>query len=272
RSSDLGICYGMQLIVKILGGSVESIISCREFGLSRIVIKNYSKLTNNIYDRVNNNGFKFLDVWMSHNDVVTKIPDGFTVIAGNDKCKNAIIANEKNKIYGLQFHPEVSHTKCGTSLIKRFIFNICNCVPNWSITNINNTIISNISNLVKNNDKVILGLSGGIDSLVTAIIINGIIGKRLICIFIDNGLLRLDEYKLVALVSKNFNLNTIFINAKNRFFCALSNIDDAEKKRKIIGKIFIDIFLEQSTNFSNVKWLAQGTIYSDIIESKNKIK
>ncbi|MCV2528563.1 MAG: glutamine-hydrolyzing GMP synthase [Candidatus Lightella neohaematopini] len=268
----LGICYGMQLIVKILGGNVENIINCREFGLSRIVIKNYSKLTNNIYDRVSNNGFEFLDVWMSHNDVVTKIPDGFTVIAGNDKCKNAIIADEKNKIYGLQFHPEVSHTKCGISLIKRFIFNICNCIPDWNINNINNTIISSINNLVKNNDKVILGLSGGIDSLVTAIIINSIIGKRLICIFIDNGLLRLDEYKLVTLVSKNFNLNTIFINAKNRFFYALSNIDDAEEKRKIIGKIFIDIFLEQSTNFSNVKWLAQGTIYSDIIESKNKIK
>ncbi|MCV2502424.1 MAG: glutamine-hydrolyzing GMP synthase [Candidatus Lightella neohaematopini] len=268
----LGICYGMQLIVKMLGGIVENIIGCREFGLSRIIIKKYSNLTNNIYDRINSNDRIFLDVWMSHNDVVTKIPNNFIAIAGNDKCQNAIIANEKDKIYGLQFHPEVSHTKCGINLIKRFVFNICNCIPNWNISNIYTTIVNNINNLVKSNDKVILGLSGGIDSLVTAIIINNIIGKRLICIFIDNGLLRLNEYKLVIKLSKNFNLNTIFINAKNKFFNALSNISDAEEKRKIIGKVFVDIFLEQATNFSNVKWFAQGTIYSDVIESKNKIK
>ncbi|MCV2525260.1 MAG: glutamine-hydrolyzing GMP synthase [Candidatus Lightella neohaematopini] len=268
----LGICYGMQLIVKMLGGIIENIIRCREFGLSRIIIKKYSNLTNNIYDRINSNGYIFLDVWMSHNDVVTKIPDNFIVIAGNDKCQNAIIANEKDRIYGLQFHPEVSHTKCGINLIKRFVFNICNCVPNWNISNINTAIISSINNLVKSNDKVILGLSGGIDSLVTAIIINNVIGKRLICIFIDNGLLRLNEYKLVAKLSNDFNLNTIFVNAKDKFFNALSNISDAEEKRKIIGKVFMDVFLEQATNFNNVKWFAQGTIYSDIIESKNKIK
>ncbi|MCV2531114.1 MAG: glutamine-hydrolyzing GMP synthase [Candidatus Lightella neohaematopini] len=268
----LGICYGMQLIVKILGGDVENIYDCQEFGLSRILVKKYSKLTNNIYDRVDSKGYLFLDVWMSHSDVVTKIPDNFSVIASSDKCKNAIIANEKNRIYGLQFHPEVSHTKCGTNLIKRFVFNICNCIPNWNITNISTIINNNINNLVKNNDKVILGLSGGIDSLVTAIMINNVIGKRLICVFIDNGLLRLHEYELVIQLSKSFNLNTIFVDAKNKFLNALSNIYDAEEKRIVIGKIFIDIFLEQANNFSNVKWFAQGTIYSDVVESKNKIK
>ncbi|MBK4765168.1 MAG: glutamine-hydrolyzing GMP synthase [Pantoea sp. Brub] len=260
----MGICYGMQAMVVQLGGVVSS-AKKREFGFTQIEIIKSNILMHNIKVDTNKNG-NFVDVWMSHEDEVVQLPDGFITVASTKNCRHAVIVNSEKQFYCVQFHPEVTQTKQGITILKNFIVSICKCKIMWKPINIIPDIIKNIRKKV-GKDKVILGLSGGVDSYVTAILLHRAIGKQLICIFIDNGLLRLNESnEIIDLFDKN--LNIVHIQAEKRFLNALIGIKDPEEKRKIIGHLFIDIFNEVATNeLYNIKWLAQGTIYPDIIES-----
>lgn len=263
----LGICYGMQIMAIQLGGHVRSEIIQREFGGAQITILSKSELIDNIYDRIDINGNMILDVWMSHGDVVTTVPPNFVIVGVTENCQVAMMANEQNNLYGVQFHPEVTHTKKGKDILKRFILDICSCQSCWNSVNITNNIIVNIRSIV-GNDRVALAFSGGTDSLVTALLLQRAIGNKCICIFIDNGLLQ--HYacnQFHDFYSKYCNLNILYVAEEERFFNALVGIVDPEEKRKIIGKIFVEIFEEQITDLEDIKWLAQGTIYSDIIES-----
>ncbi len=260
----LGICYGMQTIAEQLGGIVES-SGKREFGYAEIY-NCQSELLNGIIDGSHENK-SFMQVWMSHGDKVTKMPEGFEVIATNESCPIAAMANTHKHIYGVQFHPEVTHTKQGQELYRRFVMFICKCKPSWTMPNYASETINNIKNQV-GNDKVILALSGGVDSSVAATLIDKAIGKNLICIFVDNGLLRYNEAPQVMQTYKdNMGLNIIKIDAQDEFYTALKGVSDPEQKRKIIGKLFIDIFQRESAKIPDAKWLAQGTIYPDVIES-----
>ncbi|BGI50790.1 MAG: glutamine-hydrolyzing GMP synthase [Arsenophonus endosymbiont of Ceratovacuna japonica] len=262
----LGICYGMQIMSIQLGGQVE-ISNKREFGYAKVYIKQSCKLLNNIYDTLSSNNEPVLNVWMSHNDKVTSIPNNFKIIASTDNCQFAIIANEKKRFYGVQFHPEVTHTYQGVNILRRFTLNICCCKSNWTSEKIIEYSVQYLKTQI-GSDKIILALSGGIDSSVTALLLNRAVGKQLTCIFVNNGLLRLNEsQQIINMFSKKFNLNIIHVSAQDRFLKALSGIYDPELKRKIIGNIFIEIFNEQAIKQTQVKWLAQGTIYPDIIES-----
>lgn len=263
----LGICYGMQIMVKQLGGEVSRTGIC-EFGKSEVEVIRDSKITRNIYDYINSNNKPILKVWMSHQDQVTKIPNDFTNIARTENCKFTIIENKAKNYYGIQFHPEVSHTYLGINILQRFIVDICHCIKLNNKTDIINNIVKYIKNKVGNH-KVLLGLSGGIDSSVTAILLNLAIGENLRCIFIDNGLLHTkNSKKMIKILKNKYRINTVLLSEKNRFFHALSGIIDPEEKRKIIGKTFIDIFQEQFSKINaKVKWLAQGTICADLIES-----
>lgn len=253
-----GICYGMQTIANELGGIVES-SGVREFG--HTIINN---LTSDLFNNIDQEN---LSVWMSHGDKVTKLPAGFEIIATTSSCPIAAIANDQQKIYGVQFHPEVTHTDQGLQLFKNFIFTICKCNPTWNMPNYLLENINKIKAIVKD-EMVILALSGGVDSSVAATLIDKAIGKKLVCIFVDTGLLRLDEAKQVMdTYQKHMGLNIIKIDAKDRFLQALKDVVDPEIKRKIIGKLFIDIFQEEAKKFPNAKFLAQGTIYPDVIES-----
>lgn len=253
-----GICYGMQTIANELGGAVDS-SGVREFG--HTVINN---LKSNLFDNIQEQN---LSVWMSHGDKVTKLPNGFEIIASSDSCPIAAFANIKENIYGVQFHPEVTHTANGLQLFKNFIFNICQCSATWTMPNYLIESIDKIKNVVKD-EVVILALSGGVDSSVAATLIDRAIGKQLVCIFVDTGLLRLNEAKdVMDTYHRYMGLNIIKIDAKDRFLQALKNVVDPEIKRKIIGKLFIDIFQEEAKKISNAKFLAQGTIYPDVIES-----
>ncbi|MGP1939004.1 MAG: glutamine-hydrolyzing GMP synthase [Arsenophonus sp. ET-DL9-MAG3] len=262
----LGICYGMQTMSIQLGGKVE-VSNEREFGYAQVFIQKSCELFRDIYDRLSEDGKPLLDVWMNHCDKVTVIPIDFNVIASTNSCPFAIIANEEKHFYGVQFHPEVTHTHQGITILQHFVLSICGCKAHWTTK----LIIENIVKLLKKqigNDQVILGLSGGIDSSVTALLLNRAIGKQLICIFVDNGLLRLNEVqKIMAIFSTKFNFNIIKIAAEDRFFSALMGISEPELKRKTIGRIFIEVFHEEAAKQMQVKWLAQGTIYPDIIES-----
>lgn len=264
----LGICYGMQIMATQLGGCVRNEILHREFGKATIKILSENILISNVYDYIDTKDhMKYLDVWMSHGDIVSIVPKDFDIIGITKNQQVAIMANEKNHLYGVQFHPEVTHTKKGKDILTRFVMDICDCRPCWNVDNIINDIIMNI-NMIIGNDKVVLAFSGGIDSLVTALLLQRAIGHQCICIFIDNGLLQnytYDQFNDVYL--KYCDLNIICLEEKKRFFNALIGIIDPEEKRKIIGKIFSEIFEEQIINLKNVKWLAQGTIYSDVIES-----
>lgn len=258
----LGICYGMQTMAEQLGGKVSQ-GTHREFGYAEVIVKNNSLLLHGIEDRSPN----ILDVWMSHGDHVSIIPPEFTIIASSENCEIIGIADEKRQFYGLQFHPEVSHTKQGMRILEKFILDICACQPTWTIKN----IIEESMTLIKQQvgfDHVILGLSGGVDSSVLATLLHRTLGKQLTCVFVDNGLLRLNEATEVEnLFAKHLGIQLITINAENEFLNALVGIDDPETKRKIIGKIFIDIFEREANKIKDAKWLAQGTIYSDVIES-----
>ncbi|AKC31857.1 glutamine-hydrolyzing GMP synthase [Candidatus Pantoea carbekii] len=265
----LGICYGMQIMAVQLGGKVES-SEIRELGHTQLKIINKCILVDNIHDTINTTGTSFLQVWMSHGDKVTVMPTGFFNVASTQNCPFAIIANEEKNFYGVQFHPEVTHTPQGLSILKRFVFDICGCKTQWKSDNIIKNTIKDIRKIV-GNDKVILGLSGGVDSSVAAIILHRAIGKRLICVFVDNGLLRLNEAQQVMnIFSNGFDLNIVHISAQDRFLKLLAGKIDPEIKRKIIGCEFIEIFNETANKLSDVKWLAQGTIYPDIIESAGK--
>jgi GMP synthase (glutamine-hydrolysing) len=257
----LGICYGMQAVSKLLGGQVEE-SNEKEFGYAQVNTKAGSELLDGITD-----GNDCLDVWMSHGDRVAKLPVGFEVIASTDSAPIAAIENKQQKIYGLQFHPEVTHTKQGKEILGRFIHDICGCSSDWNSANIVHESIANVKQQV-GSDHVILGLSGGVDSSVVAALLHKAIGKQLTCIFVDTGLLRLNEGdQVMETFAQHMGVKVIRVNAEQPYMDGLKGETDPEKKRKIIGNLFIEIFEEESSKISNVKWLAQGTIYPDVIES-----
>lgn len=262
----LGICYGMQTMAAQLGGKVEQ-SNRREFGYAEVSVQGSSQLLQGIEDRVDGNGVPVLDVWMSHGDHVHVLPPSFNLIASTADCPIIGMADEKRHFYGLQFHPEVSHSHQGTRILERFLLDICQCKPVWTTRNILQEAIEKIRQDV-GNEHVILGLSGGVDSSVMAALLHKAIGAQLTCVFVDTGLLRLHEAEEVqALFAKHLGINLITVNAEKLFLDALKGKDDPEEKRKIIGKLFIDVFDEEAKKIPNVKWLAQGTIYSDVIES-----
>ena len=262
----LGICYGMQTMVNQLGGKVVNSHQ-REFGYAEIRAHGHSDLLKGIEDKKNEEGHGLLDVWMSHGDKVNELPEGFEVICSNQSTPIAGIANKSKHFYGLQFHPEVTHTKKGFEIIKSFVMNISKCKPEWNMPNYVETAIKKIKEAV-GSDEVILGLSGGVDSSVAAALIHKAIGNQLTCIFVDHGLLRLNEAETVMKTfKKNLGVKVIHVNAENKFLTDLEGVKEPEEKRKIIGRNFVDIFQEESKKYDDVKWLAQGTIYPDVIES-----
>jgi GMP synthase (glutamine-hydrolysing) len=263
----LGICYGMQVMAAQLGGDVESAI-IREFGYAEIkTIKKNNSLLRDILDRIDAEDFAILDVWMSHGDKVNTLPPGFNVIANNAVTPIAAMADETRCFYGLQFHPEVTHTLQGKAIIARFVHDICGIGFDWNMPNYVEEAIGKIKSTV-GNDKVILGLSGGVDSSVAAALIHRAIGDQLTCVFVDNGLLRDNEAKQVMeIFATNLEVKVIHVNAQREFFSQLQGISDPEEKRRIIGREFIEIFQQESAKIADAKWLAQGTIYPDVIES-----
>ncbi|MCU4676900.1 glutamine-hydrolyzing GMP synthase [Catenovulum sp. 2E275] len=261
-----GICYGMQTMSQQLGGQVQG-SEHREFGYAKVEIVEANPLLEHIEDLILDNGNAALDVWMSHGDKVVEIPAGFTTIASTPSCPHAAIANNEKQFFGVQFHPEVTHTKQGMRLLERFVVEICGCEKLWTPASIIEDAVARIKEQV-GNDEVILGLSGGVDSSVTAMLLHQAIGDRLTCVFVDNGLLRLNEgQQVMDMFGDHFGLNIIHIDAEDRFLNALKGEDDPEKKRKIIGRVFVEIFDEESKKLTTAKWLAQGTIYPDVIES-----
>ncbi len=258
----LGICYGLQLIAKLFGGKIKPSKIRREFGRAFLFKKRSSLLTRNFLS-------KKKSVWMSHEDAVIKLPKNFKTIASTKNSKLTIIENTKNKIYGVQFHPEVTHTDNGKLIFKNFLFLICKIKKKWNITSQKKRLIEEIKNTVKK-DKVICALSGGVDSSVVALLINKAIKKNLICIMVDTGLMRKNEFKYTyKLFKKKYKLNVKLIDASKIFLNKLKDISNPEKKRKIIGYQFIKIFEKESKKYKNLKFLAQGTLYPDIIESRS---
>jgi len=262
----LGICYGMQTMAAQLGGRVEA-SHLREYGHAQVVTVGNSVLLDGLSDPPDIEDRHQLEVWMSHGDRVTELPPGFVTIAATANAPLAGIADETRHFYGLQFHPEVTHTLQGRAILQRFIAHICGCEKRWTVGNIIDSSITEIR-ACTGSEEVILGLSGGVDSSVVAALLQRAIGDRLTCIFVDNGLLRLHEGdQVMATFSKNLGVRVIRVNAEQRFFTALHGVSDPEDKRKIIGKLFIEIFQEQAECCQNAQWLAQGTIYPDVIES-----
>ncbi|TCK01504.1 GMP synthase (glutamine-hydrolysing) [Volucribacter psittacicida] len=257
----LGICYGMQTMAMQLGGLTES-SKHREFGYAAVSLQNPTALFADLDD-----GEHQLDVWMSHGDKVTQLPPHFQITGITPTCPIAAMSDESRHFYGVQFHPEVTHTKSGLKLLQNFVVNICGCATNWTAENIIEDAVARIKAQV-GDDEVILGLSGGVDSSVTALLLHRAIGKNLHCVFVDNGLLRLNEAdQVMAMFGDKFGLNIIRVDAEQRFLDALAGIDEPEAKRKTIGKVFVDVFDDEAKKLNKVKWLAQGTIYPDVIES-----
>jgi len=262
----LGICYGMQALTTKLGGKVSE-SSKREFGFAQVSVVENNQLFTDLQDDKNSDGQSCLDVWMSHGDKVTHLPVGFKTIASTDSAEHAAIADEEKKIYALQFHPEVTHTKKGKQILETFLKDICQCETNWTASNIAEDIVQNVRQQV-GDEHVILGLSGGVDSSVVAALLHKAIDKQLTCIFVDNGLLRLHEGdQVMQTFSKHMGVKVIRVDAEERFLAALKGIDDPELKRKKIGNLFIEIFEEEARKIKSARWLAQGTIYPDVIES-----
>ena len=262
----LGICYGMQTMAIQLGGKARNAKKA-EFGFAKIRTRNHSKLLADINDEINSEGHSLLDVWMSHGIEVTKLPKNFELIASTDNCPIAGFSNNKMNYFGLQFHPEVTHTKKGIQILERFVIEICNCKKNWTTENIIEDLILNTKNQV-GDKKVLLGLSGGVDSSVVAILLHQSIGNQLTCVFVDNGLLRLNEGdEVMKKFAQNLGVKVIRANAQQYFYDELSNESDPEVKRKIIGRAFIEIFDQEAKKLKDIKFLAQGTIYPDVIES-----
>lgn len=262
----LGICYGMQTMTQQLGGKVET-SDHREFGYAQIRARGHSKLLNKIEDHLSPEGFGLLDVWMSHGDRVVELPEGFKLIASSEGAPIAGMANEDKNFYALQFHPEVTHTKQGGRILSRFALEICGCAALWNSSNIIDDSIKAVREKV-GNDEVILGLSGGVDSSVVAALLHKAIGSQLTCVFVDTGLLRLHEGdQVMAIFAQHLGVKVIRVDAEARYLAALAGENDPEKKRKIIGNLFIEIFDEEAAKLTSAKWLAQGTIYPDVIES-----
>ena len=268
----LGICYGMQTMAQQLGGKVEA-GSKREFGYAEIRAHGHSALFLDIQDRTNSEGHGLLDVWMSHGDKVTELPAGFKVIASNETTPIAAMADEARKFYAVQFHPEVTHTKLGQAMLNRFVLDICGAKPDWIMGDYITEAVAKIKAQV-GDEEVILGLSGGVDSSVAAALIHRAIGDQLTCVFVDHGLLRLNEGDMVMeMFVGKLHAKVIRVNAVEQFMDELKGVSDPEAKRKIIGKEFVEVFQSEAKKLANAKWLAQGTIYPDVIESggaKNK--
>ncbi len=261
-----GICYGMQTMAEQLGGKVEG-SELREFGYARVDVVGKSRILDGIEDHVDADGVFGLDVWMSHGDKVTKIPEGFHVLASTPSCPIAGMVDDTRGYYGVQFHPEVTHTKQGGRILSRFILDICGCEALWTPSKIAEDAIATIRAQV-GTDNVLLGLSGGVDSSVVAALLHKAIGDQLTCVFVDNGLLRLHEgEQVMAMFAENMGVKVIRANAEDQFLNNLAGEADPEKKRKIIGRTFIDVFDAESCKLDNIKYLAQGTIYPDVIES-----
>ena len=262
----LGICYGMQTMAQQLGGKVESGTK-REFGYAEVRARNHSKLLEGIEDFQTEAGEGMLKVWMSHGDKVSELPPGFKVMASTPSCPIAGMFDEARGFYAVQFHPEVTHTVKGREILQRFVLDICKCKPDWIMGDYAKEAVEKIRAEV-GDEEVILGLSGGVDSSVTAALIHRAIGQRLTCVFVDNGLLRKNEREQVReTFEKNMGLKLIVVDAIDRFMNALAGVSDPEQKRKIIGREFVNVFREEAAKIKNAKWLAQGTIYPDVIES-----
>ncbi len=262
----LGICYGMQTMAAQLGGRVVT-ASHHEYGHAQVRARGHSRLLRDIEDHTTPEGYGLLDVWMSHGDRVEALPPGFKLIASSDNAPIAGMADESRGFYALQFHPEVTHTRQGQRIIERFVHDICGCAALWTSGNIIADSIERIREQV-GEDHVLLGLSGGVDSSVVAALLHRAIGDQLTCVFVDNGLLRLHEGdQVMAVFARHMGVRVIRVDAEDRFLAALAGIDDPELKRKRIGKLFVEIFEEEAGRLEGIRWLAQGTIYPDVVES-----
>ena len=262
----LGICYGMQTMAQQLGGKVES-SGKREFGFAEVRARGHSRLFKGIQDRTNPEGHGLLEVWMSHGDKVTELPAGFKVIGSSESCPVAAMADEERGFYALQFHPEVTHTLKGKEMIARFVHDICGCGHDWNMPDYVNEAIARVRAQV-GGDEVILGLSGGVDSSVVAALLHKAIGDQLTCVFVDNGLLRLNEgAQVMETFARNLGVRVIHVDATAQFMGHLAGVSDPEQKRKIIGRVFVEVFQAEAAKRPKARWLAQGTIYPDVIES-----
>ena len=262
----LGICYGMQTMALELGGKVEP-GSVREFGYAEVRARGHSALFRDIQDRSNAEGHGLLDVWMSHGDKVTDLPPGFGAIGSSAACAYAAMADETRRLYAVQFHPEVTHTPQGKAILARFAHDICGCGSDWNMHDYVDEAVASIRASV-GADEVILGLSGGVDSSVAAALLHRAIGAKLTCVFVDHGLLRLNEAaQVMDTFARNLGVRVIHVDASEEFLSALAGIDDPEAKRKTIGRLFVEVFQREAAKLPRARWLAQGTIYPDVIES-----
>jgi GMP synthase (glutamine-hydrolysing) len=262
----LGICYGMQTMASQLGGRVETGL-VREFGYARVRARGHTRLLRDIEDARSPEGHGLLDVWMSHGDKVVALPPGFRLMASTESCPIAGMADEERHFYAVQFHPEVTHTRQGEAILRRFVLEICAAAPDWNMPDYVEEAVAAIRRQV-GSDQVILGLSGGVDSSVAAALIHRAIGDQLTCVFVDHGLLRWQEAEQVMeTFARHMGVRVIHVNARDRFMSQLAGVSDPEAKRKIIGREFVHVFQEESAKLPNARWLAQGTIYPDVIES-----
>ena len=257
----LGICYGVQLIAHLLGGKVER-AEAHEYGAARVVVEKNEGILHRFAKR------ETLDVWMSHGDRITALPPGFTTIGISGNTPFCVVGNPTKKIYGVQFHPEVVHTPRGSEVIAAFLFDVAGLAPTWTAGSFTDEAIALVKETVKSDEHAVCGLSGGVDSSVAAMICHKALGDRLTCIFVDNGVLRTGEFEqVVSTFRESFHLNLVAVDARERFLVALKGITDPEKKRKTIGRVFIEVFEEEAAKVHNAKYLVQGTLYPDVIES-----
>jgi GMP synthase (glutamine-hydrolysing) len=261
----LGICYGMQIMAQQLGGSVEA-GKTREFGYAEVRARGHTRLLEGIADYWTGDGHGMLHVWMSHGDKVNALPPGFTLMASTESCPMAAMADEARNFYAVQFHPEVTHTPQGQAILSRFVLDICHARPDWVMGDYVSEVIERVRGQV-GSDEVILGLSGGVDSSVAAALLHRAIGAQLTCVFVDHGLLRLDEAAQVMTAFGALGVKVIHVNAAEQFLSRLKGVSDPEAKRKIIGAEFVEVFQAEAAKLSGARWLAQGTIYPDVIES-----
>jgi len=262
----LGICYGMQTMAQQLGGRVEA-GKVREFGFAEVRARGHTRLLEGIEDSRNAEGHGLLRVWMSHGDKVAEMPPGFKLMASTAACPIAGMADEARRFYAVQFHPEVTHTPQGARLLQRFVLDICGCAGDWNMPDYVTEAVASIR-AQAGGDEVILGLSGGVDSSVAAALIHKAIGDQLTCVFVDHGLLRMNEAaQVMETFARHMHVKVIHVDASAEFYAALAGVAEPEQKRKIIGRLFVEVFQREATKVKNARWLAQGTIYPDVIES-----